>query len=1276
MAQYDGAIRIVTKITTKDAEESLSSLEWQIKKSAKYMDELRSKMDALKGKKIPTQEFKELEEQVAKADKELERLTKLKNEGVLAEGFEKIEDKITKASSEFDSLYSRLSKLSEEGKAFTLGEETQEYLSYARQLRYEEEAIVKAGEKYKELSEKTPEALERKAEAQRRIEEQAERALQKENEQIQRQVEREAKLQEEAAEEERLAHIRESAVVNSQRIVEVIERRKQLLQEIADLEKAGIGNGYQQYDSAKHELSTLNQEIKDYSNSIEKTKASYKKLGDIARKSLSSVGNVLKKADSHVNSFGKRLKDIAHRILPTFHRETKRTNTVLGQFSTRLKSLLSGIFIFNAISAGFRKMFSGVGESFQNFYNYSSAFQHSVDGMRSSLAQLRNSIAAAFAPVVQAAIPYIQKLISYINKAVNAVAQLLAALMGKKTYTKALKADMGAVKDAADVSKDASDKTSGALDKVSDSADKAKDALEGYLSPLDEINKYNSGKDVEEVEADIKIPDSSDLKDDIGDSLGDAVETVFEELPIEEYWRNLADRLKNILSQFFTPIKEAWNREGKFVMDSWKYALGEVWGLIRSIGSDFLEVWQQEKTIKIFEDLLHIVGDIGLVVGNLAHNFRLAWEENETGKRILEGIRDIIGVIVANIRHAADATVEWSKNIDFSPLLTKVQGWIESLVPVFDNLSGIITDFYEKVLLPLGKWTLEKGLPELLQVFIDFNNKVDWEALRSRLAQFWEHLEPFAETVGEGLIIFIERCANALADFINSPAFDNFLTMIENWMDNVKPEDVADALEAIAKAIIGLKGAVLLFKAGSAAYKTLVSLISNLQALAAIGVIAATIYVGVQFSNDYKKWKESIEEYGWYEGRRKIAEANPANPYRNGTAITQEDGTGVFDQWMEKLREWQANNREAREAEKREQGQWLDDMAVRISDWWTNSVSPWFTAEKWTGLWEGVKTAFSTKWGELVEWWNSSALVAWWEESVSPWFTTEKWTELYDNIRQALVDKWNEITEWWSGTAIVGWWEEHVAPWFTAEKWLELFENIKTSLKEVWDNTVGQWASDISAWWDEHVAPWFTVEKWEDIINSVPEAFSSAFTKVVDTVKEKIQPLIDWVIEKVEWMKEKIQSVKEKFDSIQSRTRSFIGVGGGSILAGGSIFGKRSSFSLYASPSFASLSAAPIPALARGAVIPANKEFLAVLGDQKHGTNIEAPLDTIKQANRESFLELMVELGLRDRVGNSKGNTYNVKALAHSKVLFELMIEEGKMQQMATGDNPFLLGTT
>ena len=52
-------------------------------------------------------------------------------------------------------------------------------------------------------------------------------------------------------------------------------------------------------------------------------------------------------------------------------------------------------------------------------------------------------------------------------------------------------------------------------------------------------------------------------------------------------------------------------------------------------------------------------------------------------------------------------------------------------------------------------------------------------------------------------------------------------------------------------------------------------------------------------------------------------------------------------------------------------------------------------------------------------------------------------------------------------------------------------------------------------------------------------------------------------------------------------------------------------------------SAYSVPRLANGAVISPNNEFLAVLGDQKHGTNIETPLSTMKQA----FIEAMTESG-------------------------------------------------
>lgn len=88
-----------------------------------------------------------------------------------------------------------------------------------------------------------------------------------------------------------------------------------------------------------------------------------------------------------------------------------------------------------------------------------------------------------------------------------------------------------------------------------------------------------------------------------------------------------------------------------------------------------------------------------------------------------------------------------------------------------------------------------------------------------------------------------------------------------------------------------------------------------------------------------------------------------------------------------------------------------------------------------------------------------------------------------------------------------------------------------------------------------------------------------------------------------------------------------------------------------------------IPYLAQGAVIPPNQRFLAVLGDQKRGTNVEAPLDTIKQA----LAEVMAERG------GGAGNTYTVNAQVGRKTLFQLMIDEAKMSQMRTGKNPFEL---
>lgn len=917
-----------------------------------------------------------------------------------------------------------------------------------------------------------------------------------------------------------------------------------------------------QYDieQARIELQRLRKEQDKLEVSGGATQWNFKGLSEgmqSFKKSLQPLSNTLKQLDKKITSFVKKLRSI---VLPT--KSAKKSvdgfsisNIGLAKSLLRTTKMLKLMVVRMAL----RGIIDSVKTGMQNLALYSDQVNASISLMMNSVNQLKNSFAAMTAPLLNAVTPALNYLIQLCVKAANAVNQLISALLGNDTWIRAKKLTQD-----------------------------YRDTIQGVKDDVEEVTKTILGFDQLNVLNGKNAKTSSGTADLLP---GDMFETV----PIESKFKDLAEKIKGILSKFFNPLKEAWSREGKFVMDSWKYALNEIWELIKSIGSDFLEVWQQEKTIKIFEDILHIIGDIGLVVGNLAHNFREAWEENETGKKILEGIRDIIGVIVANIRHAADATVEWSAKLDFSPLLTKIQAWIESLVPVFDNLSGIVTDFYEKVLLPLGKWTIEKGLPDLLQVFIDFNEKVDWEALRASLSEFWEHLEPFAETIGEGLILFIERVSNALADFINSEAFDNFLTSVENWMDNVDAEDVADALENIAKALIALKGAVIAFKGVSAAINVIDKLFKVIKGIYKFG----------------KKIKDGLVLIG--DGLKSLfgglSGAAGLNNASNMLGIFSSFNPGMIGEIGIKLGDLLTGSF----LDPREWDNWIGDLSNKISelannfsDWiGQNVILPFFedlgeifnldismgffndAYEKFKeggwhileGLGEGligalclipelIKNLFETLWKDFCDLFGihspaesmkplgefillgviegfkgkfeefNSAINEWYENHVKPWFTQERWSELWENVKIAFSNKWQEIKDWWSNTAIVNWWNDNVSPWFTQEKWNGIFENIKSSLKNVWDNTVGQWSADISSWWSNDVSPWFTLKKWEDILSKIPEAFMNKFTKAKENALGAIEEMYNKIVGWVEDMISKIQGVIDKMKEAASAKSS------------------------------------------------------------------------------------------------------------------------------------------
>ena len=117
----------------------------------------------------------------------------------------------------------------------------------------------------------------------------------------------------------------------------------------------------------------------------------------------------------------------------------------------------------------------------------------------------------------------------------------------------------------------------------------------------------------------------------------------------------------------------------------------------------------------------------------------------------------------------------------------------------------------------------------------------------------------------------------------------------------------------------------------------------------------------------------------------------------------------------------------------------------------------------------------------------------------------------------------------------------------------------------------GIWES-ICSWWDSNVAPIFTAEFWQGLWKSMVNGLIDCCNWAAD----KLSEFLNWVA--------------------------------GGINAVGGVIGMDLNLSA---------SMPHIPHLAQGAVIPPNRKFAAVLGDQTSGYNLEAPEGLIRQIVRE-----------------------------------------------------------
>lgn len=185
-------------------------------------------------------------------------------------------------------------------------------------------------------------------------------------------------------------------------------------------------------------------------------------------------------------------------------------------------------------------------------------------------------------------------------------------------------------------------------------------------------------------------------------------------------------------------------------------------------------------------------------------------------------------------------------------------------------------------------------------------------------------------------------------------------------------------------------------------------------------------------------------------------------------------------------------------------------------------------------------------------------------------------------------------------------------------------------------------------------------ETWENIMTIVRNKVAA----IRDAIVNKFTSARDRVVEIFGGIRDTIRGILNKVIGIVNRAIGTVNSAIGGIESAFSFgpwevptpFGKKT---IGFSATFPRVPT--IPYLAKGAVIPPRSEFLAVLGDQKQGNNIETPEALLRKIVRE-------ESG-----GQQSGGNYRFTAQINRRTVFDEIIEEAKLRRDTSGRNPFEL---
>lgn len=745
-----------------------------------------------------------------------------------------------------------------------------------------------------------------------------------------------------------------------------------------------------------------------------------------------------------------------------------------GQFLSSIKR----IAMYRAIRSAIKAITEGFEEGRKNLYYYSQAvgtdFAPSMDKAATAAMYLKNSIGAATAPLTNYLVPMIDAAVDHIVELINKFNELTAVITGAQTWTKALKYPVT---------------WQDALDDTTKSAKKLKSTMLGF----DELNV------IEPIS-----PAAKSAKFDMDDYA-----KMFTEMTTSQTW-------KNNLPDVLLPVKLAWDAQGDDTIRVIKNAWKEILELTDAVRESFGTVWMNGTGQKTLELILEITQNIVGTFGALAKNIKEAWKEGDKGTRIIQSVWNVANNLLTVFRDIWGSIREWAENLNWNPLLES----IAELTDAFDELTNpdggamtLLKGLWKDVLLPLGKWTIEEGVPVAISLFASAVNFLDTalDKIEPIAKKFWdEFLQPIAKWSGVAAIEDIKSLKSVIDDLTDTL---NGKLSLSDFFDKLDPSS-AEGRKKIESIITAFNP--LMFNPVTKGTQKFLSEKFNW----------GSEQDGTEFTKAEFGMPDSAETSGffnsfkdnWLDGISQIDSAiKESTLYHFFSDLTEsaeqlgEDAYTLFNVTIPGA---------------------VDGFKNKVTDGWESLKKSTKTAwdnisGKVTGTWDSVKKSLSTGWDKLTD-------------SIEQY--KADWTEKFDNISTNVSDKWQSIKGWLgdnlSWSALKGYVSDYSA------NFTQKFGDIKREAKEKFDdvkNSVTSFFTDSELFKKAEEFKNSIVGVFENIwgkndtsgIRGVIKNIKDGFSGIADTLKQPMQGVVNVIygvfnslIDGVNWILDAIPQIK------------------------------------------------------------------------------------------------------------------------------------------------------